>query len=106
LTDDFVLISSDTSSASKRPRRAGEIFAGSVRTSFDRQFTDFRPEENALALWLCIQPSRTLDEFTRCPGNRPHPVFTTGERPPKFLADFAPDAALSMKLNLLTSNKF
>jgi hypothetical protein len=48
----------------------------------------------------------TLDEFTRCPGNRPHPVFTTGERPPNFSADFAPDAALSMKLNLLTSNKF
>jgi hypothetical protein len=25
-----------------------------------------------------------LDEVNRCLGNRPHPVFTTGERPPNF----------------------
>jgi hypothetical protein len=47
-----------------------------------------------------------LDEFARRPGNRLHPVFTRGERPPYFSTDSAHDVALSMKLNLLRSNKF
>jgi len=44
------LISSDSLSASKRSRRAGEIFAGSVHTNFEHPLNDSRPEGNALAL--------------------------------------------------------